>query len=59
MTPADVRALRELIESRRAAQPAGSVHTPFDIAVGGHERRADWEEERDFIRLLSEAGATW
>jgi alkanesulfonate monooxygenase SsuD/methylene tetrahydromethanopterin reductase-like flavin-dependent oxidoreductase (luciferase family) len=59
MTPADVRALRELIESRRVAQPAGSVHTPFDIVVGGHERRVDWEEERDFIRSLREAGATW
>jgi alkanesulfonate monooxygenase SsuD/methylene tetrahydromethanopterin reductase-like flavin-dependent oxidoreductase (luciferase family) len=48
MTPADVRGLEELAGSR-----------PFDIAVGGNARRDDWDEERDWISAVADAGATW
>jgi len=27
--------------------------------VGGSPRRPDWEQEREYIRLLAEAGITW
>lgn len=48
MTPADVRGLKELAGSR-----------PFEIAVGGSARRDDWDEEREWIRGVADAGATW
>jgi hypothetical protein len=48
MTPEDVGALRERAGER-----------PFAIAVGGDRRRDDWEAERDWIRGVAEAGATW
>jgi hypothetical protein len=32
---------------------------PFDLVVGGDERREDWDEERSVISSLAEAGATW
>jgi hypothetical protein len=32
---------------------------PFEIAVGGGRRREDWEAERDPIRDIAGAGATW
>lgn len=53
MSPEDIRDLRSYIEKRR-----GSLDG-YDIAVGGSPRRSDWEEERDYIRSLAEAGATW
>ena len=62
MTQADVSALKVLIESTRASQSPHAMQSrqaTFDIVVGGHERRADWGEEREFIRSLSEVGATW
>jgi alkanesulfonate monooxygenase SsuD/methylene tetrahydromethanopterin reductase-like flavin-dependent oxidoreductase (luciferase family) len=49
----DIRALRTAVKSLQAT-PA-----PFDIAVGGRERREDWEQERVHIRSVAEAGATW
>jgi len=52
-TPADVQTLKSSIESQRTAS------TPFDIALGGRRRGADWEKERKLIRSLAEAGATW
>lgn len=48
MTPADIRGLKELAGSR-----------PFEIAVGGSARRDDWGEEREWIRAVADAGATW
>jgi len=53
MTPDDVRALRATVERQRTSA------APFEIAVGGRQRGADWEEERTLIRSLTEAGATW
>jgi alkanesulfonate monooxygenase SsuD/methylene tetrahydromethanopterin reductase-like flavin-dependent oxidoreductase (luciferase family) len=53
MTPADVRAIKAFIENHRSA-PA-----PFDIALGGGQRRDDWEQERALIRSLAAEGATW
>jgi alkanesulfonate monooxygenase SsuD/methylene tetrahydromethanopterin reductase-like flavin-dependent oxidoreductase (luciferase family) len=53
MTPDDIRELRAFVEARRSA------NVPFDIVVGGRERGADWDQERDYIRSLAEAGATW
>ena len=32
---------------------------PFDIALGGRDRDADWDKERALIGSLAEAGATW
>jgi alkanesulfonate monooxygenase SsuD/methylene tetrahydromethanopterin reductase-like flavin-dependent oxidoreductase (luciferase family) len=49
----DVRALKTLVEERRGTA-AG-----YDIAIGGSPRRSDWEEERDYIHSVAEAGATW
>ncbi len=53
MTPADVRALRTFVVENRGAD------TPYDICVGGRARREDWEEDREHIRSVAEAGATW
>jgi alkanesulfonate monooxygenase SsuD/methylene tetrahydromethanopterin reductase-like flavin-dependent oxidoreductase (luciferase family) len=54
MTPADVRALIAFVEGRRPAPAA-----PFEVVVGGRERREDWGHERALIGALAEAGATW
>ena len=53
MMPDDIRALRALVQSHR-----GSL-AGYDIAIGGSSRRPDWEEEREYIRSLAEAGVTW
>jgi len=53
MMPDDVQALKKFVANRH--EPSG----PYDIVVGGAPRRTDWEEERDYIRQLAEAGATW
>jgi alkanesulfonate monooxygenase SsuD/methylene tetrahydromethanopterin reductase-like flavin-dependent oxidoreductase (luciferase family) len=53
MMPDDIRTLRALVQSQR-----GSL-AGYDIAVGGSSRRPDWEEEREYIRSLAEAGVTW
>jgi alkanesulfonate monooxygenase SsuD/methylene tetrahydromethanopterin reductase-like flavin-dependent oxidoreductase (luciferase family) len=53
MTANDVRDLKAFIQQRR-----GSVDG-YDIVVGGSPRRPDREEERNYIRSLAEAGATW
>jgi alkanesulfonate monooxygenase SsuD/methylene tetrahydromethanopterin reductase-like flavin-dependent oxidoreductase (luciferase family) len=51
-TPEDVRALL----ARREAERPGA---PFDVALGGDKRGEDWDAERERIRSLAEAGATW
>jgi len=51
--PNDVRELKRLVESLR-----GSL-TGFDIVVGARKRNDDWEHERNLIRDLADAGATW
>jgi alkanesulfonate monooxygenase SsuD/methylene tetrahydromethanopterin reductase-like flavin-dependent oxidoreductase (luciferase family) len=48
MTPADVREIR-----------AAVTRPGFDICVGGRERGADWDREREHIRSVAAAGATW
>lgn len=48
MTAADVRDIR-----------AAAGRPGFDIAPGGRERAADWDREREHIRSLADAGATW
>ena len=48
LTPDDVRRLRELVGDR-----------PYEIALGGRDRRDDWEQERAWKRGVAEAGATW
>lgn len=53
MEPEEVRELRALVQSRRIASGQ------FDIAIGGRERIADWDQERATIRSLAKAGATW
>ena len=53
MTPEDVRRIRAAVERERT-EPG-----PFDLVVGGDERREDWDEERSVISSLAEAGATW
>jgi alkanesulfonate monooxygenase SsuD/methylene tetrahydromethanopterin reductase-like flavin-dependent oxidoreductase (luciferase family) len=53
LSPADVRALKaDILAERR--DPA-----PFDIIVGGGGRGKDWEKEREHIRAVADAGATW
>jgi alkanesulfonate monooxygenase SsuD/methylene tetrahydromethanopterin reductase-like flavin-dependent oxidoreductase (luciferase family) len=52
-TAEDIRELRAQIENERTSR------TPFDVVVGGRERREDWEQERALIGSLGEAGATW
>jgi len=53
LMPEDIRTLREFIQKHRDDMDG------YDIAVGGSPRRPDWEEEREYIRSLAEAGATW
>jgi hypothetical protein len=48
MSPDEVRALRGLAGDR-----------PYDVCVGGRRRREDEEAEREWIRGVAEAGATW
>ena len=48
MTAADVRDIRTAV-----GRPG------FDISLGGRERAADWDREREHIRSLADAGATW
>jgi alkanesulfonate monooxygenase SsuD/methylene tetrahydromethanopterin reductase-like flavin-dependent oxidoreductase (luciferase family) len=56
LTPDEIRAMKASIERERASSVPSA---PFDIAVGGRSRRDDLEVERDWIRSVAEAGATW
>jgi alkanesulfonate monooxygenase SsuD/methylene tetrahydromethanopterin reductase-like flavin-dependent oxidoreductase (luciferase family) len=53
LSPDDLRELRAFVKSHRPDIDG------YDIVVGGSERRADWDEERAYIRELAEAGMTW
>lgn len=53
MLPEDVAALKTYVNQQRSAQ------TPYDISIGGRERGEDWEQERDHIKRIAAAGATW
>jgi alkanesulfonate monooxygenase SsuD/methylene tetrahydromethanopterin reductase-like flavin-dependent oxidoreductase (luciferase family) len=53
LMPEDIRTLRNFVQGRR-----GSLQR-YDIVVGGSPRREDWEEEREYIKSLFEAGITW
>jgi alkanesulfonate monooxygenase SsuD/methylene tetrahydromethanopterin reductase-like flavin-dependent oxidoreductase (luciferase family) len=53
LTPDDIRSLQGFVLQQRGTLMG------YDIAVGGSPRRPDWEQERDYIRSLAEAGATW
>lgn len=61
MTPEDVRALKATIERQRGASAPFDIEVVgiVDIEIGGRVRRDDWDAERDYIRALEEAGATW
>jgi alkanesulfonate monooxygenase SsuD/methylene tetrahydromethanopterin reductase-like flavin-dependent oxidoreductase (luciferase family) len=48
LSPEDVRAIREAAGDR-----------PYDIVVGGRARQDDSEAERERLRAISAAGATW
>lgn len=52
-TAEDVRSLKAFASSQRPPS------APFDIALGGRQRDANWEKERALIKSLAEAGATW
>jgi alkanesulfonate monooxygenase SsuD/methylene tetrahydromethanopterin reductase-like flavin-dependent oxidoreductase (luciferase family) len=53
-SPAAVRELKAFVEQRRSF-----VTSPFEIALGGQERAADWEQEQAYVSSLAQAGATW
>ena len=53
ITPGDVREICAAVEANRGTA-AG-----FDICIGGRQRNPDWEYERDYIRAIADAGATW
>ena len=53
MTPKDIHDLSVIVQDQRGTL-AG-----YDIAVGGSPRRENWEQERQYIRSLADAGATW
>lgn len=53
MLPANVADLKAYMSQHRPAS------TPYDISIGGRERGEDWEQERDHIRQIAAAGATW
>lgn len=53
LTPDDIRTLKAFVQGQRGTSNG------YDIAVGGSPRRSDWEEEREYIRSLADAGATW
>jgi alkanesulfonate monooxygenase SsuD/methylene tetrahydromethanopterin reductase-like flavin-dependent oxidoreductase (luciferase family) len=53
LTPEEVYQIKATTERERTEA------APFDLVVGGDERRKDWEEERAVIFSLAEAGATW
>lgn len=38
---------------------ANAGDRPYDVAVGGAPRRDDWDEEREYVRAVADAGATW
>jgi alkanesulfonate monooxygenase SsuD/methylene tetrahydromethanopterin reductase-like flavin-dependent oxidoreductase (luciferase family) len=48
MAPHDVAQIR-----------AAAGDRPFDICVGGRERSEDWDRDREHIRAVAAAGATW
>jgi alkanesulfonate monooxygenase SsuD/methylene tetrahydromethanopterin reductase-like flavin-dependent oxidoreductase (luciferase family) len=53
MTADDVREIVSLVERERGTAEG------FDICIGGTERGDDLDKERDRIRSLTDAGATW
>jgi alkanesulfonate monooxygenase SsuD/methylene tetrahydromethanopterin reductase-like flavin-dependent oxidoreductase (luciferase family) len=53
MLPEDVRALRALVQQQRG------LVAGYDIVVSGSRRHPDQEQERERLRALAEAGATW
>ena len=53
MTAEDIRELKAIVARQRGTLSG------YDIVTGGNARRSDWEAEREHIRSLAEAGATW
>jgi alkanesulfonate monooxygenase SsuD/methylene tetrahydromethanopterin reductase-like flavin-dependent oxidoreductase (luciferase family) len=51
-TPQDIQTLKTEVAKQRSLDG-------FDIAVGGRERKPDWDAERGLIGSLAAAGATW
>jgi hypothetical protein len=48
-----VREARAFLDGQRVGDG------PFDLAIGGTRRGADWERERRLMAAVAEAGATW
>jgi alkanesulfonate monooxygenase SsuD/methylene tetrahydromethanopterin reductase-like flavin-dependent oxidoreductase (luciferase family) len=53
LTPLEVHDVKDFIARQR------TTTAPFDLVLGGRERRDDWAHEQNYIRALGEAGATW
>jgi alkanesulfonate monooxygenase SsuD/methylene tetrahydromethanopterin reductase-like flavin-dependent oxidoreductase (luciferase family) len=53
MMPDDIADLRARVVAARGGNDG------YEISVGGSPRREDWNEEREYIRGLRDAGATW
>lgn len=53
MTPDDVCYLVATVVRERGTSEG------FKVCVGGRERGPDWDKEREYIRSLAAAGATW
>jgi alkanesulfonate monooxygenase SsuD/methylene tetrahydromethanopterin reductase-like flavin-dependent oxidoreductase (luciferase family) len=53
LTPAEVRRVKHAIASQRTGDE------PFEIVLGGAARGEDIERDREMIRGVAEAGATW
>src|SRR4051794_19242645 len=54
VTPDDVRAMHA-----RAAAVRGADAPPYDVCVGGRQRKEDLDEERAYGAAIAAAGATW
>lgn len=52
-SPSFVREVQDVIADGR-----GSLDG-FDIVTGGRSRNEDWDQERELIRALADAGASW
>jgi probable F420-dependent oxidoreductase len=53
LSPEEIGKLRRFVEQNRPSLAS------YDIVAGGPERKQDTDDERDRIRRLAEAGATW
>ena len=50
MTPDDIHEMKSALQLTKV---------DYDLVAGGRERSDNWDEERQFIRNLADAGVTW